>query len=158
MNVIVMNVMNNSDALQILKDENTELMNKVESFKKECNLLLGRVRSLESTHEDLDGKVRNSKLILEKAEETIKTKSELIDAKNEIIDNLKIRIKGDATTIKTIQVTEDKMVQSENEKYGVKDCCEYLSIHEVVRATYILFFIHRHHNKSQMFAATIYYL
>ncbi len=123
------NVMNNSDALQILKDENTELMNKVESFKKECNLLLGRVRSLESTHEDLDGKVRNSKLILEKAEETIKTKSELIDAKNEIIDNLKIRIKGDATTIKTIQVTEDKMVQSENEKYGVKDCCEYLSIH-----------------------------
>ena len=123
------NVVNNSDAFQILKDENTELLDKVETFKKECNLLLGRVRSLESTHEDLEGKVRNSKLILEKAEETIKTKSELIDAKNEIIDNLKIRTRGDTTIENTIQATEDKMVQSENEKYGVKECCEYLSIH-----------------------------
>ncbi len=60
---------------------------------------------------------------MEKAEETIKTKSELIDAKNEIINNLKIRTRGDTTIENTIQATEDKMVQSENEKYGVKECC-----------------------------------
>ena len=108
-----------------LREKNKEI-NLLQNKNKEFN---GRVRTLESTHDELESKLRNITLILQKAEETVTAKSELLDAKNEIIEHLKAGTSVRVSESSTNTTDNLKNDQIGNDKHGVKECCEFLHIH-----------------------------
>ena len=78
-------------------------------------------------------KCEEQALLLRKSEQAFEAKSELVEAKNEIIGNLKSLINQSGEEIEKLDFVESGMsVESENGKVkgkGIEECCEYLKVH-----------------------------
>ena len=122
------NLTKEAETIRRLEKCNTDLKDQVQSSGKENDLLLGRVRSLEATHEEIDGKLQNTIRVLQKAEETIKAKSDLVDAKNEIIENLKLRLNEKNAPV-NVDATANETQPQDIPKEGVNETCEFVRIH-----------------------------
>ena len=98
------------------------------SWRNDFENLKKKYKEVNARGHILEKRIEDQAMIISKADLAIQTKCELVNAKDEVINNLKTILdlrKADSPRENVVEVT----AVPETLKHGIKECCEFMEVH-----------------------------